>query len=194
MKKFNNIIQEPIFSSFVFSTELEIDLTSVKDECLRMEDIESGVINSNKGGFHSKISDFNDSKYPVLKNLKNLAQEFSNYVCNEIQISERVSRSKSWVNINRNSNYNVMHCHNENLLTGVFYVKVPKIANSNLILYRGDGAEYFNRAFSGDFVVTPVEGRLYIFSPWLKHSVDVNESTEERISIAFNFYSEPINE
>jgi uncharacterized protein (TIGR02466 family) len=189
MKKFNNIIQEPIFSSFVFSTELSIDLESIKKECLVIEDTEEGISNSNKGGYHSKILNFNDQRHPTLKELNSISLEFSNYVCKEINISERVCKAASWININRNSNYNVMHSHNENLLTGVFYVKIPPTANSNLILYRSDGAEYFNRAFSGDFVITPIEGRLYIFSPWLKHSVTVNDSTEERISIAFNFYS-----
>lgn len=81
-----------------------------------------------------------------------------------------------------------MHCHNESLLTGVFYISVPKKSNSNLILYRNDGAEYFDRCFSGDFQLKPEEGRLYIFSPWLKHSVNINDTNEERISIAFNFY------
>ena len=189
MKSFNNTIQEPIFSSFIFSTEVSIDLKTLNDECLKKEKTEQGITNSNKGGFHSEISDFTDEAYPALTNLRNIALEFSNYVCEKIGITARVTDSQAWVNVNRNSNYNVMHCHNDNLLTGVFYVNVPADAESDLILYRNDGAEYFNRAFSGDFVLTPIVGRLYIFSPWLKHSVDVNNSNDERISIAFNFYS-----
>lgn len=192
MNNFNNIIQEPIFSSFIFSTAVLLDLRILNNECLKKEKIEQGIIYSNKGGFHSEISNFTDDDYPALKNLKNIALQFSNHVCEKIGIAARVIDSKSWVNVNRHGNYNVMHSHNDNLLTGVFYVKVPEDANSNLILYRNDGAEYFNKAFSGDFVITPIAGRLYIFSPWLKHSVDINSSSNERISIAFNFYSKDI--
>ena len=73
MKPFNNIIQEPIFSSFVFSTEVSIDLKTLNYECLKKEKTEQGITNSNKGGFHSKISDFTDEAYPALTNLKNIA-------------------------------------------------------------------------------------------------------------------------
>jgi uncharacterized protein (TIGR02466 family) len=186
---FNNIVSEPIFSSFIFSSEFDIDNNAVLQECLLREKIEAGLYASNKGGFHSTASNLNDPLYPALQNLANTGIDFANEVCKQINITKRVGTISSWININRSTHYNVMHSHNTNILTGVYYVKVPENSNSNLILYRNDGADYFDNAFSGDFILKPEAGRMYIFSPWLKHSVTVNDSTDERISIAFNFMS-----
>jgi hypothetical protein len=37
-----------------------------------------------------------------------------------------------------------------------------------------------------DFEITPITGKLVLFPGWLKHQVLQNNSTNERISLAFN--------
>jgi uncharacterized protein (TIGR02466 family) len=84
------------------------------------------------------------------------------------------------------------------VLSGVYYVSVPETNMGDLILHRGDNAEFFltskvNREqtmANALSIVCPVEeSKFYLFPSWVKHSVDRNDSDSERISIAFNFVS-----
>jgi uncharacterized protein (TIGR02466 family) len=184
---FTNILEDQIFSSFLVSSEIVIDNDLLINECLTKEKLEDGIGASNIGGFHSQPHDFYDQNYPTLTKLAENSVGFANTVCEKYNIERKIGSLSAWININRANHYNVMHSHNNNILTGVYYVKVPKNDSGDLILYRNDGAEFFDSANSGHHVIKPKEGRLYIFSPWLKHSVTVSRSLDERISIAFNF-------
>jgi uncharacterized protein (TIGR02466 family) len=84
------------------------------------------------------------------------------------------------------------------VLSGVYYVSVPKSNMGNLVLHRDDSAEFFltskverqPTAANMLSVECPVsESMFYLFPSWTKHSVERNESEDERISIAFNFVS-----
>lgn len=184
---FTNVLEDQIFSSFLVSSEIVIDNDLLVQECLTKEKLEDGIGASNVGGFHSQPHDFYDQNYPTLTKLAEHSVGFANTVCEKYHIERKLGSLSAWININRANHYNVMHSHNNNILTGVYYVKVPKNDSGDLILYRNDGAEFFDSANSGHHVIKPKEGRLYIFSPWLKHSVTVSQSQDERISIAFNF-------
>lgn len=187
MSAFNNVLNEFIFSSFVYSSELAVSNSKLITECYNKEKEDAGVANSNKGGYHSHLLEWDNPSYPELANLKSASLEFANHVWAELGARTAITKVQAWININKEHSYNVMHTHNNALLSGVFYVKIPPASTSNLILYRNDGAEYFNKIFGGDFAVSPVENRFFLFSPWLKHSVDINDTQEDRISIAFNF-------
>jgi uncharacterized protein (TIGR02466 family) len=103
-----------------------------------------------------------------------------------------------WININGPGDYNVSHNHQGSVLSGVYYVSVPTQDMGDLVLERGDVAEYF---MTGDLekeytlsnaleVRRPAkESTFYLFPSWIKHRVERNESKEERISIAFNIVS-----
>ncbi len=99
-----------------------------------------------------------------------------------------------WANINYPGAYNMRHMHYDRnlLLSGVYYVKVPK--NSGTIrfwdprgplIYAQRDNEYFNEATSSQHIF-PEPGLLLFFPTWLEHEVTPNESDEDRISIAFN--------
>lgn len=97
-----------------------------------------------------------------------------------------------------------MHTHPNNFRSGVYYVQVA------------DGADTINfhdprpqtgiirppvtelTAYNTDQVVVKVKpGMLILFPAWLPHSVNVNQSEAERISISFNVmfstYSETLS-
>jgi|TARA_B100001094_G_C17857625_1_gene635808 hypothetical protein len=99
-----------------------------------------------------------------------------------------------WCNINQKGAYNIRHMHYDRnlLLSGVYYVKVPK--NSGTIrfwdprgplIYAQKDNEYFNDSTSSQHIF-PKPGLLLFFPTWLEHDVTPNESEEDRISIAFN--------
>jgi uncharacterized protein (TIGR02466 family) len=104
-----------------------------------------------------------------------------------------------WININGNHDYNTPHDHQNSILSGVYYVSVPEKDMGDLILHRGDSAEFFltskvtrEQTMSNSLSVkcSVDESKFYLFPSWVKHSVERNESNSERISIAFNFVTE----
>jgi len=85
------------------------------------------------------------------------------------------------------------HCHPNNFLSGVYYVRAPPGADTinfhdprvQTSVIRPPVVEL--TAENTDQVVVRVEsGTLLLFPSYLEHSVDANTGDEERISISFN--------
>lgn len=98
-----------------------------------------------------------------------------------------------WANVNPPGGRNTAHTHPNNYLSGVYYVAMP--AGEGRIVFEDPRpaaavmmprvAEFTpHNANSMTFEVKP--GRMVLFPAWLTHSVPVNRSTQERVSIAFN--------
>ena len=103
-----------------------------------------------------------------------------------------------WININGKHDYNMPHDHQNSVLSGTYYVQVPEQDMGDLVLHRGDTAEFFltskvereQTMANATAVPCPVkESMFYLFPSWVKHSVERNNTDSERISIAFKFVS-----
>ena len=112
---------------------------------------------------------------------------------------------EGWININQKGTLHFPHIHGNSTLSGVFYVKVPKIkkidnkdiSKPGFIEFldpRNDVASFSKNieelatslVFKNQMLIEPEEGTLLIFPAWLKHWVYPNNENEERISISFN--------
>ena len=100
----------------------------------------------------------------------------------------------SWCNINPTGASNSRHLHADTniLLSGVYYVKVPKYSGAirfwdprGPLVHVQRDYEYFGDGI-GYQSVAPQAGTLIYFPSWLEHDVTCNESDDDRISIAFN--------
>ena len=101
-----------------------------------------------------------------------------------------------WININGKGCYNVAHDHIGAVLTGVYYVEAED-NQGNIRFDRSDSARYFLPEIPADIKQNyfnsqaceykSITNALYIFPAWLQHSVGVNMSDKERISISFNY-------
>lgn len=87
-------------------------------------------------------------------------------------------RSGFWLNAQGPGQSTTEHTHDENdeLLSGVYYVSVPQ-ASGDLVLLDGHLR----------VVVTPKAGMFLFFPPNLPHRVETNRSSDQRLSVAFNF-------
>jgi len=87
-------------------------------------------------------------------------------------------RSGFWVNNMGPNSVTTEHNHDENdeLLSGVYYVQVPRNSGDLNIIDQ-------NRRT----LITPAAGMFVFFAPSVLHSVDINNSGERRISIGMNF-------
>ncbi|MCU7960829.1 MAG: 2OG-Fe(II) oxygenase family protein [gamma proteobacterium symbiont of Bathyaustriella thionipta] len=68
------------------------------------------------------------------------------------------------------------HLDDDEQLSAVYYLKVPQ-DSGNLLLYTD----------KTPLSITPETGLCVLFKPHIEHEVGINNSTEERLSIAFNF-------
>jgi uncharacterized protein (TIGR02466 family) len=92
-----------------------------------------------------------------------------------------------------------LHSHPNNLLSGVFYLKIPE--NSSPIIFN-DPRDYYKyiqypvkfgnpremyKLFP-EYVINPVEGMIIIWPSWLEHQVPASLINNERIAVAFNIF------
>ena len=99
-----------------------------------------------------------------------------------------------WLNINPPGSYNHLHNHLNSVLSGVYYVDA-KPEQGNIQFERNDNGEYHipdnvikeTYYTSTRATYAAKTGALYIFPGWLKHSVQGNNTTQDRISISFNY-------
>jgi uncharacterized protein (TIGR02466 family) len=98
-----------------------------------------------------------------------------------------------WANVNPPGGLNSAHTHPNNFLSGVYYVATPP--GEGRIVFEDPRpqastllppvTEYTK--FTGNKVTVEAKpGRMVLFPAWLVHSVPVNRSKDDRISIAFN--------
>lgn len=152
---------------------------------------DNGRVVSNYKGWQS-----NDIKPGESLQVDKLVQHLDNEVstcANQVGLPE-LELYNIWININPPGSYNHLHNHVGSVLSGVYYVDATP-EQGNIQFERNDNGEYH----IPDVVSKPTyytstratyaakSGGLYIFPGWLKHSVEGNTSTTDRISISFNY-------
>jgi len=106
----------------------------------------------------------------VLKLLKQRAEQLLDIPANKL-------KAGFWFNAMEAGHSTSLHLHDENdeLLSGVYYVRVPE-NSGNLVLHDGDRI----------LTIEPREGKLVMFPPSLLHEVTENRGSELRLSIGMN--------
>lgn len=184
----------PIFINFLAVDSLRLDNEGIEKFCLERKKSSAGRTISNCGGWQS------DNLDPATPELAELFEEIHKRLDDvhrafEFNTSLRQVITEAWININQKGHFNNSHDHPGSLFSGVYYVKggpdkgtlefkTPITAHTYTISDETVGG--FN-AFTGHaMVIPPVTGDLLIFPSWLLHRVNMSQSDEDRISIAFN--------
>lgn len=107
--------------------------------------------------------------------------------------------SASWVNRSAQGHYHANHWHSNSLVSGVFYLRTDQ--KSGAICFHKDRSHrnLWGDTITIDFVkptiynapgmsILPVDGDLLLFPSLLNHSVETNQSTIDRYSLAFNVF------
>ena len=152
-----------------------------------------GKYKSNLKGWHSENFDLKAEEVIFFINTisNNLNSTFNNMGWdlenNEVKITSM------WSIINKKEASNSKHIHSNNYISAAYYVKAPN--NCGNIMFhdpisartiRNPKIKNRNKLNSNIFSVEPQEGLLVLFPSYLEHSVDMNESNDERIVISFN--------
>lgn len=91
-----------------------------------------------------------------------------------------------WFNIARPGESTGWHDHKANaIISGVYYFQVPE--RSGNIFFR-------KKMSSGrqEWSISSQTGKMVLFDANIEHSVEVNSSDQDRISLAFNIYTLPL--
>ena len=151
--------------------------------CYEQQKNNEGVKISNNGGWQSLELDI-DILEPIYNEVSEILSKY---------LTTRFFFGLPWININPPQTSNDRHTHPGSDLSAVLWIKTPE--NSGQIeLTNPTYYESFNiiNSVAPEFKVSPsvainpVEGRIIIFPSHILHRVLVNQSEEDRISIAWN--------
>ena len=159
-----------------------------KQELLNLSKIEPGNIRSNRNGWQSDITLWQNEIFkPLLEKSSMIVQSIiSDLSPNRPEFVIRAM----WGNINPKGGYNFTHVHPSGWMSAVYYVDLPKGAP-------GIAFEDPRPARMMDFQRScliadeyyghdPKTGQLVLFPSWLPHFVNPNTTDQNRISISFN--------
>lgn len=97
-----------------------------------------------------------------------------------------------WVNVYKTGDAQEAHVHQNNVLSGIYYVKTPDLCGELLFhstlsdVMLDPPKTQIDELNTEVAAITPVAGQMVLFRSSLRHSVKPNRSTEDRISVAFN--------
>jgi uncharacterized protein (TIGR02466 family) len=123
---------------------------------------------------------------------------------NELNIlATSINIHRMWIQISQKNSFNIQHTHPMTHYSGVFYVKTPNSNECGNLTFHpfSDSNHYQPLLFVHDEILKknnmsvsktyiPSEGTLFLFPSGLRHSVSVNQTNYDRISIAFDILFE----
>lgn len=129
-------------------------------------------------------------------------REVNLYARELLKVSKNVEfyLTNSWVNIHRRGNSAIPHIHHNSLLSGVLYLKVNETSGD--LVFQRDllslvpfppaldlDMDSFNLYNCKTWGLKPKTNDICLFPSVVMHSVDPNESDEERVCLAFNVFA-----
>lgn len=184
-----------LFPTPLFSFQL-VDHGALDDVLLsvigRLKNSDPGRTASNVLGWHSRGNLFDlEEIQPFQRLVTEAIAECANAMGYE---NVPIRPANCWANVNPPYASNKIHDHANCLFSGVYYLKTPENCG-NLMFYDPREARTFYKpsvqtftAYTADAVAHTAEpGLLLIFPSWLKHGVEPNLSTSDRISVSFNY-------
>jgi len=145
---------------------------------------------SNMGGWQSPS--YQAADYDFVKPLINEISQRLVGIYHQYGIAHTPILLNYWFNVNQQHDYNILHRHPRSRFSAVYYVKAPEECG-NIVFKRPDllcdyiDADIANHRNSQYYYVKSTEHKLVIFPAYLEHQVEQNQSTQDRVSIAFNF-------
>jgi uncharacterized protein (TIGR02466 family) len=144
--------------------------------------------------------------YYILEKLPDLKKEIENHINLFVEKYLKVNKdvsfylTNSWIIQHHPNDHAQSHFHTNSLLSGVYYLDVPK--NSGDIRFlRMEQMHYvfpssFNINYSEntyqncyDYPIDTTDGKILIFPSHINHGVWKNETNEKRYSLSFNVYA-----
>ena len=130
-----------------------------------------------------------------LKSIKNfLGESVNKFTTNVLNSKQRLIITQCWANRNPKGSRHHEHVHPNSIISGVMYFQInEKLPPIQFSKTNQDGIKLdpikYNNLTAESFMLPCKPGELILFPSSLKHSVPINQSDEDRISISFNTFS-----
>ena len=173
-----------------YSTDYSKELEWIKNADCRKEnkgDGNAGYTNYNRQSEDTFVLD-----KPELANIRAFIQLKIQKFATEIMAStDKLVITQSWLNKNKKGESHHEHVHPNSMVSGVWYPQIHESLPPIQFRHKGQRdvslqTEKYNTFNSATFMLPMKRGELILFPSNLSHSVPVNNSEEERISLSFN--------
>tara|TARA_R110002074_G_C12242245_1_gene639382 strand:+ start:60 stop:701 length:642 start_codon:yes stop_codon:yes gene_type:complete len=184
-----------LFPTPVYTTERDLELTSKEKK--EIKKIIAGGMRKSGGNIMS------DDSYIFTNNLKKIKKFCDHHIQRYVEeiINPKGNLNfyitQSWLNVTPPGGFHHVHCHQNSILSGVFYVSTVE---DDKIIFEDPNSKVkaastwfqeveFNIWNSTVWYIPVSNNKLILFPSWLSHRVDSNEkATTDRISISFNTF------
>ena len=137
-------------------------------------------------------------RYPCFADLTNHLEKHAGQFARKLEwdLGDRpLTLDSLWINVLPPGGYHASHIHPLSVISGTYYVEVPKGAASLKIedprsgrMMAAPPRKKNSRRDNQPFIyATPKPGTILMWESWLRHEVPMNAGKSERISISFNF-------
>lgn len=162
-----------------------------------------GVQATNIGGWHSANGDLEflgELREPIFQRMLAMVNEATGRLAGDRGLPSIAVRWSflGWANISETGALNTMHTHPGMTWSGVYYVDTgdsPGQNDSGILKFMdpspGSAASFLPFLARATPQIQPVAGLMLLFPSYVPHSVLPHRGSRPRISIAFNFRSEP---
>ena len=134
----------------------------------------------------------NKVKYKNFK--KEIMEEFYQYAHDVLNYkNNKFKMTTSWFTKSNRNQESIYHNHNNCMFSGVLYLKINNNSGGiNFITFEDSRflliATKYDTLNARDFTIQPQTGTIIFFPSEVFHGILQNESNQERISLAFNFF------
>lgn len=162
-----------------------------------------GVQATNIGGWHSANGELEflaELREPLFQRMLAMVNEATGRLAGDRGVPSIAVRWSflGWANISEAGAFNTMHTHPGMTWSGVYYVDAgesPGQNDSGILKFMdpspGSAASFLPFLARSTPEMKPVAGLMVLFPSYVPHSVLPHRGSRPRISIAFNFRSEP---
>ena len=198
---------ELLFSTPIYLAKLsevgKIDMLEIEKSCwsIAQED-EAGkkwCEDNNYPGYtsYASLSDLT-WRSPIFLDLKKLLDLHIERFSAELDFnleSRDLKLEDIWINILAEGGNHSAHLHPNSVISGTIYISMPpktsaiKFEDPKLPMMMAAPSRIVNaKEYLKPFIyINPLVGQILLWESWLRHEVPTNMSSEERISISFNY-------
>lgn len=133
---------------------------------------------------------------------KQIEQEIINFTGDYLKVDNNIKFeiTTSWINKHIPGDHAQMHHHANSIFSGVYYIKQPE-NGGNFVIHDNPmtpnictktvllNYKEVNDVNTDQYQIKPKDGLIIMFPSFLHHSVENNQSNEERYSLAFNVFA-----
>jgi uncharacterized protein (TIGR02466 family) len=136
------------------------------------------------------------NNYPQLQ--QQIQQHLDSYTT-QLGYTTNTQITTSWLNLHKQHGYCQLHNHSNSIISGVVFINIP--SNSGKFLFKRnnssndklfsmqiqmDTTEQSTQYTGNEYIIDPQPNTLLLFPSHLQHMVTPNNSTQERLTLAFN--------